>query len=73
MTLKGERKQQYMKQYTKEYYKKNREKILAYRKTRKVKNNKNWRNWFERKKDKERKAKISLGQIYKPFNPYGHS
>ncbi|MHA1842383.1 MAG: hypothetical protein ACTSYW_10455 [Candidatus Heimdallarchaeota archaeon] len=58
------------KKYWQKYYKKHRKRLLAYRKNRREKDREIWREWYQRKKDKERKEKIKLGQIYKPKSVY---
>jgi len=58
------------KRYNKLYYWKNRKKLKAYRKLRKEQDKKIWQKWWTKKKDKIRKEKINLGQIYKSKSIY---
>jgi len=77
MALRGESKHQYNKEYWQLYYKRNRKRLLNYRKLRREKDRENWRNWYKRKKIKEmekrRKEKIRMGQVYTPKKIYSPS
>ena len=65
-----EKKRQYDKQYSKDWYTKNKQKKLKYQMSRKEKNREAWRKWKRKQQDRARKEAMRGGFIYRSRKPY---
>jgi len=71
MTYKDpEKKKEYMKTYSKDYYEKNKPKISKYGKSHREQMNRNYKKWSTKQQDVERRNKINLSSIYRTRQVY---